>query len=547
MRDHFKRKYPVSAVLIAAAVMSIMVCGSLTVHSQNNSSLVYPGADGKLVYAEDESGNRAPDFSHAGYMGGGVRLPEVPVKLTLEPKQGDDSIQIQRAIERLSRMPMDENGIRGALLLKKGSYDLHSPITVYASGVVIRGEGQGLDGTILNGYGKHDLEGGCYLMSISQMIIIRGPGGLEEVPGTVRVITDDYVPTGAYTFSVDLAKGLKVGDTVIVRRHGNEDWVEAIDMGSAREDGWVKWRPTKHDFDRVITEIRGKKITVDAPITIPIEARWGGGEIVSSNDPGRIYNVGIENLRGVSQYDPTIRTADFSQTEKDPMGEYHSDENHYWNFIWIDNAVNAWARDITAVHFARACVHLGNGVKWATVQDCSGIEHVSFLSGCRRSPFCINGQLCLVQRCIADLGRHDFVMDGSFQCGPNVYLDCVATNSYSSSEPHKQFATGALYDNVSCPLTLRYWKRIVHGWEAGWCYFWNCEGMFLVQKPPEAQNFAIGHIGEHTMIHNSQFIDFALEAGFIESQGTHVNPRSLYLTQLGERLGADAVRNIGKF
>ncbi|MBA7577022.1 hypothetical protein ES708_18868 [subsurface metagenome] len=535
---HFWKKFIIAALFIFFPTH--------TLYAQNHSSIVYPGNDGKLVYVPDDYGNIIPDFSHAGYAGGGVKLPEAPVKITLIPVPGDDAIQIQRAIERLSMMPLDENGIRGALLLKKGTYDLYSPITVYAGGVVIRGEGQGPDGTVLTGYGKHDLENGCYLMNISHMIIIRGSGGLEEVSGTASRITDDYVPVGAYSFSVETVSGFHIGDTVIVRRHGNEEWLKAIGMSAPKPDGWVSWRPTKHDFDRVITKIEGNTITVYAPITCPIESRWGGGEVIKSRDPERIRNVGIENLRGVSKFDPTVTTATFQQTEKDPGREYFSDENHYWNFIWIDNAVNAWARDITAVHFARSCVHLGNNVKWATVQDCTGIEHVSYLSGCRRSPFCINGQLCMIQRCSADNGRHDFVMDGSFQCGPNVYLDCSATNSFSSSEPHKHWATGALYDNVSCPLTLRFWERITHGWEAAWCVFWNCEGMFLVQKPPQAQNYAIGHVGEQTMIHNVDFIDFSLETGFIESRGLHVDPRSLYLTQMSERLGTESVRNIGK-
>ena len=39
------------------------------------TSLVYPGADGKLVYVADSLGNRIPDFSNAGYKGGGVPLP----------------------------------------------------------------------------------------------------------------------------------------------------------------------------------------------------------------------------------------------------------------------------------------------------------------------------------------------------------------------------------------------------------------------------------------------------------------------------------------
>src|SRR5437667_3167181 len=36
---------------------------------------VYPGSDGRLVYKKDDHGNQIPDFSNAGYGGGGVALP----------------------------------------------------------------------------------------------------------------------------------------------------------------------------------------------------------------------------------------------------------------------------------------------------------------------------------------------------------------------------------------------------------------------------------------------------------------------------------------
>ena len=49
------------------------------------SQWVYPGADGKLVYKTTPAGDRIMDFSYAGYMGGGVALPIVPVKRTVEP------------------------------------------------------------------------------------------------------------------------------------------------------------------------------------------------------------------------------------------------------------------------------------------------------------------------------------------------------------------------------------------------------------------------------------------------------------------------------
>ena len=66
-------------------------------------SRVYPGADGKLVYVPDEQGNTIPDSSHAGYGGGGVPIPTVPVKETIWPVAGDNTANIQAAIDKVRR------------------------------------------------------------------------------------------------------------------------------------------------------------------------------------------------------------------------------------------------------------------------------------------------------------------------------------------------------------------------------------------------------------------------------------------------------------
>ena len=44
---------------------------------------------------------------------------------------------------------------------------------------------------------------------------------------------------------------------------------------------------------------------------------------------------------------------------------------------------------------------------------------------------------------------------------------------------------------------------------------------------------------------NTQFQDLTKENGYIESWDRHVDPESLYLKQLGDRLGREALRNIG--
>jgi hypothetical protein len=115
------------------------------------TSLVYPGTDGKLVYVADSMGNKIPDFSNAGYKGGGVPVPYVAIKATLWPVVGDNSANIQAAIDKVSALPLDASGFRGAVLLKIGLYKLEKPLYIKASGVVLRGEGMSDIGTILYG------------------------------------------------------------------------------------------------------------------------------------------------------------------------------------------------------------------------------------------------------------------------------------------------------------------------------------------------------------------------------------------------------------
>ena len=136
---------------IAAIVLCIYFITAGAQDIPPTTTLVFPGVDGKLVYATDSIGNKIPDFSNAGYKGGGVAIPYVPVKATVWPVPGDNSANIQSAIDRVSAMAQDASGFRGAVLLKMGNYPLEKPISINASGVVLRGEGMSDIGTILIG------------------------------------------------------------------------------------------------------------------------------------------------------------------------------------------------------------------------------------------------------------------------------------------------------------------------------------------------------------------------------------------------------------
>ena len=196
---------------------------ALSSYSQVESTLVYPGTNGRLVYAnyannyQTNENNTLPDFSNVGYMDGasGVPVGEVPVKMTLYPTpSGEDRTRIQGAIDQVCAMPLDANGFRGAVLLKNGTYRLNDgnipvlsdgmgyALRIWASGVVLRGEGQGADGTIL--YSD---------FALNHTMITLEPFSQSTSETNLQRITDDYVGTGAKTFTVymNLAPGLSTG------------------------------------------------------------------------------------------------------------------------------------------------------------------------------------------------------------------------------------------------------------------------------------------------------------------------------------------------
>ncbi|WP_132053422.1 hypothetical protein [Pseudocnuella soli] len=539
----------ISFFAIAAIACSIPAFSASAQNIAANTSLVYPGADGKLVYVQDSLGNRIPDFSNAGYKGGGVPLPHVQAKVTVWPVAGDNSARLQAVIDSVAELQPDVHGFRGAILLKMGQYLLEKPLYIRGSGVVLRGEGANDIGTVLVGkMQKAAPTGGPMRGGRPALINIAGEAGTQLQEESKQTIADSYVPVGATSFSVANAKGFKVGDAVTVRRIGNADWIKTIGADSATV-GRNRWQPFNIHYDRTIVAIKGNTITIDAPIFCAIETRWGGGELIKYTD-NRIAQTAVENLRGISDFDPSVRTRNYGNMDRDKLDpkfqyqgdEYYSDEAHYFNFINISHAKNVWVRNITALHFGNSVVQVAAGSKWVTVQDCESWEPVSMRMGARRFTYQMNGQLCLVQRCFSQKGRHSFVLQGHEASG-NVFLDCKAVNPYSTSEPHNHWVNGVLYDNVQAPLSARYWDYII-GWAGANIVFWNCVGDFLVQSPPTAQNYSFGHVGVNAVVFNAGLQDLTKPVGHVESMDAHVSPKSLYRTQLKERLGVQALAGI---
>lgn len=497
--------------------------------TDTQSKAVYRGIDGALKYLSDYRGNTIPDFSNAGYMGGGVSNPNANLAEILYPDENaeDDTERIQAAIDRVSALPLI-NGLRGAVLLKKGSYKIGSFLAIRADGVVLRGEGANQEGTILTAIGK----------TVRSLIQIAGSGNPSEVTGASVSIVDNYVPVGSRSFNVENANGFNVGDAIMVVRHGNADWIAEIGMDDIAlrpgdPEATKQWNPFDLHFDRIITSITGNLITVDAPIVNSIETLWGGGRIYRYSDEKRISNAGVEDIMAVSAFDSSITAVEGGES-------YYSDMEHASCMVEITNAKNIWVKNLKSYHFSQHCVLVGRGTKWVTVEKCENYEMVGIIAGGTRDVFPLLGQLALVKDCYTEGARHAYYVS-SRVCGPNVFLDCTSEKEYGASEPHQRWSVGGLYDNVRSTILVqdRQWMGSGHGWSGANYLLWNTVGNFCVQKPPTAQNYAIGSTGVMT---NGSFPPRA--EGYLEV-GQFVDMRSIYLEQLYGRLGSQAIDAIG--
>ena len=80
------------------------------------------------------------DFSYVGYQQSEKEIPDADVVVFVKWKEGDQSARIQKAIDFVSVRKMDKKtGLRGAVLLDKGVFELSQPLRIQTSGVVLRG------------------------------------------------------------------------------------------------------------------------------------------------------------------------------------------------------------------------------------------------------------------------------------------------------------------------------------------------------------------------------------------------------------------------
>lgn len=492
------------------AFLVLLFCGILnSVHAQKTKPVEPPKPvaykDGKLVYTADAKGNRIPDFSYAGYGGGDKPVPDATVKVFVPVEKPE---LIQKAIDYLAKQPIGKDGLRGAILLEKGTYVIDGAIRIQSSGIVLRGSGAGKDGTIL------------FAKGLDRIGVIRILGKADKVLNKEEAITDQYVPVNALSVNVSNPSNYKVGDAIVIRRPSTKNWIDTLK--TAEFGGGISslgWKPNTRDliWDRTVVAVKGNTITFDAPITTALDEKFGGGFISKYQWNGRVANCGVENLSLVSNYH-----------KENPKDEYHR-----WNAITIENAQDAWVRRVNFEHFAGSAVSVLESAKRVTVEDCKSINPVSEIGGERRNTFFTSGQQVLFQRLYAENGMHDFAV-GFCAPGPNAFVQCQSVLPFGFSGAIDSWASGTLFDIVNVDgQALSVMNRSQDGQGAGWAgansVIWQCSASRVDNyQPPTAQNWAFG-----------TWAQFAGD-GYWDFSNEQIQPRSFYYAQLKDRIGAEA-------
>ncbi|WP_051291019.1 hypothetical protein [Pedobacter glucosidilyticus] len=567
----------INTILILFTTTSIFAQNDNHNAISNTNNIIYlDEKTNSLVYKPyTDKGDIIPDFSFSGYKAGITKFNLTKVVKTLSPLDGDNTKSIQNALDSIGQLKADKNGIRGALLLMPGTYNLSESITIKYSGVVLMGEKDQARNTIL------------VATTPKQYTLVR-IGERENFKidhKTKRQVVADYVPSGTRKILVNDASCFKVGDAIIVERPSTTEWITAIGMdkiedswssikvlnanqleeyrksGKLSEDGkrvntTKQWEPGSKNliFERKITAIDKNIITIDIPLTNALQKEYGGGLVYKYSYTKRLTDVGICNLSATSLFNKSV-------IAKNREGEtYFADEQHGWTFLDFVNAENSWADNIEVTVFSFGFV-CGLKSRFITIQNCRFLDPVCLIEGGRRYAYSINGQQCLVTNSYARNGRHDFVM-GAVVAGPNAFVNNTAELCHAKSEPHQRWATGTLFDNcsVSGPdagfsLSNRGSFGSGHGWAGAQMVLWNCmTPLAVVMKPPTAQNFSFGTVAltdkwstkiniEQSLdklnkISNNNFKYIGLPAvgdGFIFNNGESVVPKSLYQQQLNER------------
>ena len=319
--------------------------------------------------AHGPTDKRLPDFSYAGYAMGRRPIPLISAPLfdVTRPPFGavpddgrDDTFAIQDAIGAAAKAG------GGVVYLPRGRYDIHSTakapfLQIRQSGIVLRGQGSGANGTILHLGAPGKADRVRRLGSVPAVEEARHWAAIAILGGEHRKPLTGYrtdVRRGMKRVGVTDSTALYPGQTVIVEfidpaidpAHPAAHKVDLVSQLTAP----FRLSPVQTDTFGPAAKAHTWLVKIDDiidPQTIRL-SRPARFDQWLRYEP-RIYTfegvreVGIEHLRIQSSWPGGYRHHKPFTDEKGNIVRTAKEQDYLWNGIWISHATDGWVRDVT--------------------------------------------------------------------------------------------------------------------------------------------------------------------------------------------------------
>ncbi len=586
-----------SAVFLAA---SLTACSMSSKAQQSNESAgktwrsaLYPAnwrpgfsIDGEDVPAEKR--RMLHDFSYAGYHSGEKAIPAAApgavfdiAKFGATPDdESDDTAAIQRAIDAAGEAG---GGIvmvpKGEFRVQPPSADAKSALSIWSSGVVLRGavEGGKLVSKILNTSTQ---------MRNKQVLQLAPRSGgnwftePKDAQNIVKLREDVLLPT--QVLPVESVAPFKVGDWVIVLSSTTDGFIHELGMDTEKY-AWKPGNPKGPMFCRQITAVDAatRTVSIDVPTRYALKLR----------DNARLYpaqpmieEAGVENLQMamLENKTPGWSGLDFNVAG---TGAY---EIHNSSLLVVHNAVNCWVRRVETYHPAQNTLSnssnskgnfniLSYGIRTpysrgVTVADCVASNPQYRGEGGNGYGYVLEGNDCLFVNCVANNARHSFSFKQMMANG-NVIYNCTSNTPSLASDFHMHLSMTNLFDNMTLngdfiDAGIRPWGgKPSHGVTTSQSVFWNTRGLsykekekYIINSRQAGWGYVIGTRGPARAVQVTPTLAVEVETGVADANGVmqpdwvegaprtdgvddgrsseNLQPASLYADQLQRRLTA---------
>lgn len=487
-------------------------------------------AESKLFqeFKRDQAANKIsvlPDFSYAGYRAG-ARAPEIRrtavFNVTDYGAKPDDDIDdipgIQKAIDAA------EAAGGGVVFLPRGRYVVNTDrkamkvLKITSDDIVIKGEGASADGTVIHqvhAFRNGDMDNPTRLHLKKSLFDFRSPStsqGFMKKPRRGKLVRP--ARQGDFEITVDNASKLRAGDFValaVVNRAVIEELIKPHKLDP-------KWKTTTEnrapsaELHRVAA-VNGNRVTFEEPLRYDLEPEigWQLYEFTP------IENVGVEDILFMGNaYVPYYH----HRSDRDDIG---------WSFIQMRGTDSSWVRRCVFVDASQV-------VQFALSRYPTLMNLVMEGNSGHHIPRSVMFTYGLLGGFLDDRAGYTHGPSVSWGSVGTVYWRC---DSAGAPDSHAGRPYVTLYDcnsggRIYCGGGKRDYPHHLHKLVL-WNFRNTAPGVFydFWQKNKNNQ-FAMpiiaGFHGEKATFEPSH-------VGVMESQGSPVEPESLYEAQLALRLG----------